>query len=213
MQRPVTIESSPPSMRHVRAPQPLVFRSKAQVPESKRHLELRTLLYLVLKRAFSSTATIGSEQFVYFSASDPRKCVAPDVFVRRGLADHDFASWKTWERGAPELAVEIISESENVASWDEKVESYHELGILELVRFDAGAPAGSQLRVWDRLEGDLVERVVEGDRTPCNVLRGDWLVRPTAGYPTGLRLADATGVVLPTAEERVAELEALLTKR
>jgi hypothetical protein len=41
-----------------------------------------------------------------------------------------------------------------------------------VVRFDCDASEGARLRVWDRVEGDLVERVVEGDRTPCTVLGG-----------------------------------------
>jgi hypothetical protein len=32
--------------------------------------------------------------------------------------------------------------------------AYHELGVKELVRFDADAPEGARLRVWDRVDGD-----------------------------------------------------------
>ena len=70
---------------YVRAPAPIHFPSEESpeehVGETKRHLEARTTLYLLLKDAFADKA-IGSDQFVYWDASDPRKCLSPDVFVK-----------------------------------------------------------------------------------------------------------------------------------
>jgi hypothetical protein len=40
-------------------------------------------------------------QIVYFDASDPARCLAPDLFVRTGVPDAAFGSWKVWERGTP----------------------------------------------------------------------------------------------------------------
>ncbi|HSO39843.1 MAG TPA: hypothetical protein VLT33_45260 [Labilithrix sp.] len=45
----------------------------------------------------------------------------------------------------------------------EKLLRYRALGVRELVTFHVDAPPGQRLRVWDRLEHDLVERVVEGE--------------------------------------------------
>ena len=193
------------------------------MPETKRHLELRTALYQILKLAWSDRACIGSEQFVYWNAADPRRCLSPDVFVRTGQPDALFGSWKTWERGAPELAVEIVSDSDaSEPSLEEKLERYRELGVLELVRFDADAAPGGQLRAWDRIDGDLVERKVVDDKTPCVTLELFWVVRPAGEHPAAIRLArDPSGdALLPTpdeareaAERRVAELEAELARR
>ncbi|XXT24744.1 Uma2 family endonuclease [Sorangium sp. So ce429] len=197
-------------LRHVRAPSPLHFPEEALVPETKRHLEIRTLLYTVLK-TFAERAAIGSDQFVYWSASDPSRCLAPDAFVRLGTPDTSFGSWKTWERGAPELAVEIVSEHDaDARTWADKLGKYHELGVLELVAFDPDAAPGERLRVWDRIDGDLVERVVEGERSPCTVLELHWVVVPAAGQPAALRLArtlDGAELVLTPeeAERRSAE--------
>ncbi|WP_437940536.1 Uma2 family endonuclease [Sorangium sp. So ce341] len=172
-------------LRHVRTPSPLHFPEEALVPETKRHLEMRTLLYLVLK-ACSDRAAIGSSQFVYWSASDPSRCLAPDAFVRLGTPDTPFGSWKMWERGAPELAVEIVSEHDaDPQTWAEKLGKYHALGVLELVAFDPEAAPGERLRGWDRIDGDLVERVVEGERSPCTVLDPG---RARAGHRHGGRL-------------------------
>src|SRR6266566_9266416 len=90
---------------HSRAGTPLHFPESAEVPETKRHLELRTLLYQVLKLAFAERAAIGCDQFVYWDPTDPKACLAPDAFVRLGQPDFLFRSWKAWEHGAPHVAV------------------------------------------------------------------------------------------------------------
>jgi hypothetical protein len=193
--------------RYVRAPRALHFPESATVPETKRHLELRTLLYQVAKYTFADSCAIGCDQFVYFDASDPARCLAPDLFVRTGTPDTSFGSWKTWERGTPQLAVEVVSDSDAPeAPWNEKLSRYHALGVEELVRFDPDAPEGRRLRVWDRVDGDLVERVLENDVAACEVLGGWWVVRPAPGLTSALRLArDARGVdLLPTGEEAEA---------
>lgn len=182
------------------------------MPESKRHLDLRTALYTIVRSAFGERASIGSDQFVYFDASDPRKCLAPDLFVRLGEPDTSFESWKIWQRGAPELAVEIVSDSDAPErAWEEKIERYHAAGFEEIVRFDPERPKGSRLRVWDRVDGDLVERIVRDDLSPCLILGGALLVHEDPALGPMLRLSrDIRGQeLLPTPEEaRDAEAQA-----
>ena len=109
-------------------------------------------------------------------------------------------------------------------AWEEKLTRYHELGVKELVRFDPDAPEGKRLRVWDRMREDLVERLVVGDRTPCDTLGLVWRVLPVESEPVGLRLVDGEGRLLEVREEneakarakaeaRVQELEAELARR
>ena len=185
------------------------------MPEGKTHLTLRTFLYQLLRFALGPSHSVGSEQFVYWNAADPRRSLAPDAFVKLGVPDAQFGTWKTWEHGAPDLAVEIVSPSETEgADWEEKLRRYLECGVSELVRFDPAAAEGSRLRVWDRVDGDLVERAVEGDRTPCLTLEREWVIGRVDVEPTGLRLAEAGGTLVldarETAEARVRELEAKL---
>lgn len=170
--------------------------------EGKRHLTLRTFLYQLVRHVLGREHTVGSDQFVYWNARDPRRKLAPDVFVCLGVADSSFGSWKVWERRTPQLAVEIVSPSEDEGEdWDAKLERYHELGVLELVRFDPEAAAGARLRVWDRLDDDLVERRLEADATACATLGLSWVVLPVEDEPVGLRLADADGALVPNALE------------
>jgi Uma2 family endonuclease len=67
-------------------------------------------------------------------------------------------SFKTWEHGAPHLAVEIVSSSDGRdRDREAKLERYRHSGIGEVVFFD---PDDDQrpLRIWDLVEWDLAER-------------------------------------------------------
>jgi Uma2 family endonuclease len=214
----LTIVTSPAErLRHRRAPVPIHFPVEEKVPEGKRHLLLRTALFLVLRKELVGRAATGCDQFVYWNARQPRRCLAPDVFVKLGVEDSLFDSWKSWQQGGvPELAVEILSEFDTPEDRIErKIERYHELGVREVVYFDPDAAPASRIRVWDRISEDLVERVVDTDSTPCVVLGLHWVVAPLPGVDVALRLArDAEGRdLLLTDEERVALLEKQLRAR
>ncbi len=158
------------------------------MPETTIHLVLRTFLFQLLRFAFGNSCCVGSDQFVYWRASDPRTCVAPDAFVKLGVQNTHFDSWKTWERGAPELAVEIVSESDRT-TWNEKLARYQDLGVRELVRFDSEAEVGKRIRIWDRVDDDLLERSLDGESAESFVLDRFWVVGNVEGT-AGLRLAE-----------------------
>ncbi len=198
---------------YVRAPRPIDFpseeRPEDKVPETKRHLEARTTLYLLLKEAFPGMA-IGSEQFVYWDAGDPQKCLSPDVFLKRGSPDELFDTWKIWERGAPDLALEVVSAFDRRdVNWADKLQRYQASGISELVRFDAAAR--QPLRVWDRVDGELVERAASSPSLHECVSLGLWWATIQTEYGLILRLAhDPAGAsLLLTPEEKLqAEVKA-----
>ncbi len=172
------------------------------MPEGTVHLRVRTFLWQLLLFALGPEHTVGSDQFVYWNAAEPKRCVSPDVFVRLGAPQTNFDSWKCWERGTPQLAVEIISPHEDDGiGWDTKIGRYHEIGVAELVRFDPLEAPGARLRAWDRVDGDFVERVVEGDRMPCLTLGLTWVVEPLDADVVALRLADAEGRLVESKEE------------
>jgi Uma2 family endonuclease len=109
----------------------------------------RTFLFRLLAYALAPEHSVGSEQFVYWNAGHPARSLAPDVFVKLGVRDAAFRSWKTWEEGGvPELAVEIVSASDaDEEAWQAKLGKYRELGVKELVRFDPADSPGARLRV------------------------------------------------------------------
>jgi Uma2 family endonuclease len=122
------------------------------VPESQLQFELRVLLYQLLRDHLGESATVGSDQFIYYDAGDPRRSVTPDVYVRLTPPTDMIRSWKSWERGAPDIAVEIVSASDAPPlAWSEKVQRYPSLGVRELIRFEPEAGAGERrLRVCGR---------------------------------------------------------------
>jgi len=223
--------------RYVEPHVPVIFPVAAEMPETQLHLELRTILYLLLSDALGPSITVGSDQFVYFDADDPKQCLAPDVYVRLAPRSEPIRSWKTWERGAPEIAVEIISDDDRSTEvWKVKLQRYRQLGVTELVRFDPESVTDEKLRIWHRVDGALVEREVRGANAPSLVLEMDWVIAPAEGFERALRIATGEGPrqLAPTrtearraeaqarqaeaearriAEARVRELEAELAKR
>ncbi len=205
----------PPERPKYVAPLPPVhFPESAEVPESQLHLELRTLLYLLLKDYLGQAAAVGSDQFIYYDASDPRRVVAPDVYVRLQPQTSKVKAWKVWERGAPELAIELVSDSdESAEAWERKLAHYRAIGVSELVRFDAQdtrSDTSRRLRVWNRVGETLQERLLEGEEAASLVLEGvTWVAAPGDGNDVTLRLRTADGVLVPTLNEaRKAEAQA-----
>jgi Uma2 family endonuclease len=191
----------------VRPPEPVHFPEAEEGPETNRHLEIRTALYLILKREFAFTATIGSDQFVYWDPTTSKKRLAPDAFVRLGTPHHVFRTWKTWERGAPELGVEIVSDADEAEpDWNEKFERYRAAGIREVVRFhpeDLAQP----IRIWDAVDGDLVARSPsDPDLLACETLGLWWVVveHPSIGRMLRLSRDREDRDLLPTPEEAEA---------
>lgn len=208
---------SPRRYRYLREPRPLDFPYEEEVPESSVHLRVRTALFLVLDGRLRGKAFVGSDQFVYWDASNPRACVAPDVFVRMGGPFTLPPNFRTWEHGAPQLAVEILSRHD-ARDRDQagRLERYRSCGVSELVLFDPERDQG-QLRIWDWVEGDLVQRdLTDPEAARCLLLDAYWRVEPDAQLGWMLNLADdieGKRVWRTAAEERVAELEAELAKR
>jgi hypothetical protein len=208
-----SVKSDVQKLQHVRPVQPLVFGSMQpewQLGQSLRRIHLCELLHALLGQAVTRGDSVGCDQFVYFDASNPRRCVAPDAFVKLGVPQRMFSSWKTWEHGAPEVCVEILSPSdEEPITLAEKLERYRALGAKEVVVFNVDDPV-TRLRVWDRIDDDLVERVIATSLpTPCTTLGMSWVVASAPDLPIALRLSrDAEGTVLvltPEESERAAK--------
>ena len=198
--------------RYVEPHVPVVFPEAADVPETQLHLELRTILYLLLSDHLGPATTVGSDQFVYFDADNPKQCLAPDVYVRLAPRAAPIRSWKTWERGAPEIAVEIISDDDRAPEvWSAKLQRYRQMGVAELVRFDPESVSDAKLRVWNRVDGALVEREVHRSGAPSLIQDMDWVLAPADGFELALRIAtgeESRQLVLTRAEARKAEAEA-----
>lgn len=212
-----------PTLRYERPFRPLHFPESELVPESSVHLEVRTALYLVLKANFAAKATIGCDQFVYWDPTRPSESLAPDAFLRFGAPHAPFRSWKVWERGAPEVAVEILSTSdERDRDFEGKLAKYARLGVRELVTFDPEESAG--LRLFTFLDGDCVERVLESRQAGWSEVLGLWwVVVEDATIGSMLRLSrnqEGTDLLLTpeeterrAGEQRIAERDQRIAER
>jgi Uma2 family endonuclease len=199
--------------RYLGSPDPIVFPEEAEVPETQVHFELRILLYQLLRDHLGAEATVGSDQFVYYDAADPKRSVAPDIYVQLKPPADKVRSWKTWERGAPDVAVEIVSPSDAPQlAWSEKFRRYHSLGVRELVRFDPEArPEEPRLQIWDRVDGALLERDIGPGSCRSSVLDVRWVIVPADDHPVALRITSAGNgeTLVPTRlEARHAEAAA-----
>lgn len=219
------ISTMSPAIEHVRPPRPLRFLANDpewEMGQSTRHFKLCVYLWETLRRVVGPGSTVGADNFVYYDGADADRKCAPDAFVRVGVPAAEFSSWKTWESGTPELCIEILSPSDTAEflSLAKKLEAFHSMGVREVICFDIEAPVGQRLRAWDRVEGDLVERIVKNERTPCITLGKWFLVAPLGELASALAIADdeaGNGRVLTDdearrmAEERAKAAEARAT--
>jgi Uma2 family endonuclease len=210
-----SMRSFPTSLRHVRPVQPRTFPSSDpewEMPESMRHKLLCIQLYQLLRRLVGASSSVGSDQFIYFDGENPKRCLAPDAFLKAHVKQTIFDSWKTWEHGVPELAVEVLArDTTEYLTMNQKLARYRALGVRELVVFNFDA-RGKRLRVYDRVHDDLVERVVVRESTPCVALaellgqRCDWTIAPADDLPAALRLMKGKRLV-PTEAEQLIHVE------
>jgi len=213
-------ESSPKRRaprKYLREPKPLFFPVEEQVPESSPHRRGSGLLADSVERHFDGNALVSCDQFVYWDQNVPTLRLAPDVAVLRNAAsDPLLSSWRTWERGIPEVGVEFVSNSDRPdLTFDEKLGRYRAVGVAEVVRFDRD-DASTPIRIWDLIERDLGGReLVERDlsRPDARLSRAlglYWCVQNHPEIGPTLRLSrDAAGthLVLSRAEAERARAE------
>ncbi len=218
-----TMKAMVPVIRYVRPIRPVDFPSTSpewDMVQSGPHMRLCDALDAIVRSELRGRACVGKDQLVYFDGADRQRCCAPDLLVRLDTPARTFQTWKTWEDGTPDLCVEVLSPSDHEKpGFEDKLARYRAMGLPELVAFDPDAPRGERLRAWDRVDGDLVERVVEHERTPCRAL-GLWLViAPVLDSPdldAALHLPrDAGGedLLLTDFEQRVRDEIALDAER
>jgi len=200
------------------------------MPEGTRHSRLCEIMYQLLRVVVGPASTVGADQFVYFVAGEPKRKCAPDAFVKLGVPQAEFLSWKTWEDGTPELCVEILSASDTKEklTLKQKLTRFHAMGTSEVLVYDVDASPGSRLRAWDRIDGELRSRAIDGDVTRCKTLGLWFVIAPCAdeGQEAALRLShdpEGHSLIGTSAEKeraekeralaRVAELEAQLAAR
>ncbi|MBP0013733.1 MAG: Uma2 family endonuclease [Roseofilum sp. SBFL] len=91
---------------------------------------------------------------------------APDIMVVLGVEKKDRGSYKQWEEGniVPQVAIEIVSPSNDKGGMENKFRFYDYYGVEEYYVYD---PELNQLQGWLRSGGKLIEiPQMEGWRSP-----------------------------------------------
>jgi Uma2 family endonuclease len=211
--RGTILAMEPFGIRYVRPVRPVEFPStdpEWDMSEGTRHARLCEIIYKLLRTAAGPEACVGADQFVYFDPVNPKRKCAPDAFLKLERAQCEFPSWKTWEMGVPNLCVEILSPSdtEEKLTLEQKLQRFCDMGVAEVLFYNVDEAPGARLRAWDRVRGDWLERIVEGDATPCRTLGLWFVIAPCAeeNQDLALRLAqDKDGrELVPTLAERQA---------
>ncbi|MFN7948323.1 MAG: Uma2 family endonuclease [Blastocatellia bacterium] len=171
--------------------------------ETDFHIQLIFELRSVLRDFFrrEESMYVASNLILYYVEGDPTKCVAPDVFVARGVGNHARRIYKLWEeKHPPAVVIEVSSRKTKNDDLKWKRQLYAWFGVNEYFIFDPEYKLKPPLRAY-RLRGkEYVEEAVTSGRVMSNEL-GLELVN------TGetLRLRDPrTGQFLPTPEENAA---------
>lgn len=141
---------------------------------------------------------VGSNLLLYYVEDDPGKCVAPDVFVVRGVGKQSRRTYKLWEeKRAPNVVIEVSSRKTKKEDLGWKKQLYAWLDVKEYFIFDPEYQLKPPLRAF-RLRGrEYVEEAVTGGR-----VRSDELKLDLVNTGKSLRLFDSrTGQFLPTPDE------------
>jgi Uma2 family endonuclease len=150
---------------------------------------------------------VWGNMLLYYVEGDPRACLAPDLFLVKGVDKHVRRTYKLWEeRQVPSLAIEVTSRSTRTEDLKLKKGVYERLGVDEYFLFD---PFGEYLE--PRLQG---YRLADGHYRALTPSAADEsLSSQTTGLdlvPEGarLRLRDAvSGELLPWADEEAHRAE------
>ena len=80
---------------------------------------------------------VSGDLLIYYEEGNPRRSVAPDVFVVFGAANHKRNVYKLWEEPkAPDFVLEVASENTWREDLGRKRTLYAELGVREYWLFD-----------------------------------------------------------------------------
>ena len=141
---------------------------EGEMGETAIHYKLASLFFSLLEAFFSTRndVTIGANLMIYYDEGNPKKWLAPDVFVCFGVENKLRRTFKTWEEGVfPQVVFEIASDSTFENDLGGKRLDYERLGVEEYYLLDAEREyLPSPLMAFHRETGRLLSAKVENNR-------------------------------------------------
>jgi Uma2 family endonuclease len=126
----------------------IVYPESDGKPMAETDVHIDALIYLreALRDHFRETPQVyvAGNLLLYYEEGNPSACVAPDVFVVKGVSKHERRTYRLWEEGqAPVVAFEITSRGTRLEDLGNKRALYAMLGIAEYYLYD---PLGEYLQ-------------------------------------------------------------------
>jgi Uma2 family endonuclease len=216
--------------------QPIHYPETDGKPMAETDVHIDVLIYLreALRDHFRDAPQVyvAGNMLFYYEEGNPAACVAPDVFVVRGVAKGERRTYRLWEEGQPPAVVfEITSRGTRLEDLGTKRALYAMLGVREYFLYD---PLGEYLQPplqgyrwqegeYQRMppggEGELVSqelglelRVEEGRLRLVNPVTGARLLMPAEVQmawraEAAARQAEAVARQAEAAARRAAEAE------
>jgi Uma2 family endonuclease len=109
--------------------------------ETDWHRKAIIRLIELLERHFAGQKVyVSGDLLVYYEQGNPKKFVAPDVFVVKGLQPKDRRIYEMWiERKAPDAIIEVTSLKTRKKDAIDKPQLYARFGVKEYFLFDPDA--------------------------------------------------------------------------
>lgn len=106
--------------------------------ETAFHITLLTDLFQILKNFFNrqKDVVVIADMMFYYEEGNPRKVIAPDVMVIKGVGNHSRRTFKLWQEKTPDVIFEISSRGTWKEDLQKKYFLYQELGVKEYYVFD-----------------------------------------------------------------------------
>ena len=141
---------------------------KDEMGETAIHFKFIRLISFLLETFYSSRndITVGGNLMIYYDQGNPRKWLAPDVFVCYGVENRLRRTYKTWEEGIfPQIIFEIASDGTFENDLGGKRLEYARLGVEEYYLLDPEREyLPSPLMAFRREHGRLVSVNAENNR-------------------------------------------------
>ena len=139
-----------------------------EMGETAFHYKLVFLFFGLLDAFFSkqSDVSVAANMMVYFEEGNPKKWLAPDVFVCFGVEKKLRRVFKTWEEGVfPQVVFEIASDSTFENDLGGRRLDYARLGVEEYYLLDPEREyLPSPLMAFRREKGRLLSVNIENNR-------------------------------------------------
>lgn len=116
-------------------------------PMAESDLHLQEMLYLIqaLRDRYQEMPDVfaGGNLLLYYVRGDRKACLAPDVFVAKGVPKRSRKSYLLWKEGrAPCFVIEVTSKSTRNEDIEKKRDRYERIGVEEYFLHD---PLGEYL--------------------------------------------------------------------